>query len=80
MDDVIGMAEVKRISDGQDDLSDLGLIWTSVQIFVCIEFATLAVFHDYVKEARVVVDLVYFDDVGMFQLSVLKCTERRISH
>jgi len=51
-----------------------------VQIFVGIEFATLAVFHDYVKEARVVVDLVYFDDVGMFQLSVLKCTERRISH
>jgi hypothetical protein len=80
VDDVLAMAEVEGVGDGEDDLRNLALIGAAVEIVVGVEFSALAVLHDDVEEGGVVVDLVDLDDVGVLQLSGRGSTKSRISH
>lgn len=80
MDDIIAMTKVKRVGYCKHNLCNLGLIRTSMQIFRSVQLPTLTKFHDDVEISGIIIDLVYFDDVGMFELSHVVRTERRISH
>lgn len=75
-----GVAEIKRVGDGEDDFCDLGFVGTAVEVAGRIEFSPFAILHDDVEEAGVVVDFVDFDDVGMFQLIGGAGTKSKISH
>ena len=66
MYDVVGVAEIECVGEGEDDLCDLGLIGASVQVLGGVELSSFAVLHDDVEEAGVIVDLVDLDDVGVF--------------
>ena len=80
MDYLVGVAELQSISNGKNYLCDLGLIGATMQIIGGVELAALAVLHDDEEVARVVVDLIYFYDVGVFQLNRDSGTESKISH
>ena len=68
VDDAFGVAEVEGVGDGEDYLCDLSLVGTALEVVGSVELTSLAVFHHDIEEARVVVDFVDFDDVGVFQL------------
>lgn len=69
VDDLVGVAELQGIGNGKNYLCDLGLVGAAVQVFRGVELATLAVLHDDEEVSGVVIDLVDFYDVGVFQLS-----------
>ena len=68
VDDLVAMAEVQCVCNCEHNLSNLVLVLAAVQVVLAAQFTALAVLHDYVEEARVVVDLVNFHDVGVLQL------------
>ena len=49
-----------------------------MKISAGIKLSSFTVLHDDVEVARVVVDLIYLDNIGMFKLSDRYSTERRI--
>lgn len=75
---ILTMAKVQRISDGQHYLRNLTLILAAVQIISGIQLASLAELHNNIKKSRVIVNLIHFNDIRMFELSKEKPTKRRI--
>ena len=80
VDYVIRMAEVQGISDGEDNLGNLGLVAAAVDVPGGVELSSLAVLHDDVEVAGVVVDLIDLDYVGVLELHRARHTFSRISH
>lgn len=68
MDDAFGVTKVEGIGNGEDDFCYLRFCGAAMEVVGGVEFAALAVLHDYIEEARVVIDLVDLDDVGVLQL------------
>ncbi len=61
-------------------MSYLAFALASVQVVGRVEFPALAILHDDVEEAGVVVHFVDLDDVGVFKLNSTGNTKSRISH
>jgi hypothetical protein len=76
--DALAMAKVKGISDSQYYLRDLTLILASMKIVRRIELSTFAILHHDIEESRIVVNLIYFNNVGMFKLYLNTNTKSRI--
>jgi hypothetical protein len=61
-------------------LTNLRLSSAAMGVLGVVEFASLHELHDDVEVIGVVVDLVYFNYVGMFQLNIKISTVNIISH
>jgi len=80
VDYIFGMTEIQGISDGEHNLSNLFFSGKAMQIAVGVKFPSLAELHDDVEVARIIIDFIDLNDVGVFQLDRSISTNSMISH
>jgi hypothetical protein len=80
MNNALGVTKVQSICNSEYNFSYLFFSRQAMQIADGVELSTFTILHHYVKVGRTVIDLVYFDYIGMFKLTRQISTNNMISH
>lgn len=78
MNNFLAMTKIQCVSNCKHDLRDLAFFTTTMKISLRIELPSLTIFHDDVKVSGIIVDFIYLNDVGVFELNELESTESNI--
>ena len=78
MDNALRVTKVQSVCNDEHNLSYLFFGREAMQIAVGVELSAFTILHYYVEVGSIFINLVDFDNVGMFKLCIQKSTNNMI--